>query len=174
MSRRLFVAYFEGESDVLGATRAARDAGLSIHDVYTPYAVHGMDEAMGLRPSRLGFFCFGAGALGLGLALLAQWWTSAVAWPLDVGGKPPSSWPAFIPVAFELTVLSAALLTVAALLVRTRLLPGRRAKPALRRVTDDRFALALVTPEHPGAEIAARSICDRFRAVETDLVEVPA
>ena len=169
---RIFVAYFEDEQAILDATRKAREAGLEIHDVFAPYAVHGMDEAMGLRPSRLGWFCFGAGAFGLGLATLLEWWTSAVAWPINVGGKPPNSMPAFVPVMFEMMVLCAAVLTVGALLLRTKVLPFKKPVPLLPRVTDDRFALALATPERPGAEAQARAICSA--AVECDFVEVPA
>ena len=68
------------------ATRAARDAGLPIHDVYTPYAVHGLDEAMGLRPSRLTWVCFLAGLTGGTFAVLFQWWSSTVDWPLGESG----------------------------------------------------------------------------------------
>lgn len=142
MSPRFLVGYFEQEEQVVSATRAAREAGLPVHDVYTPYAVHGLDAAMGLRPSRLTWVCFLAGLTGGSLALLFQWWTSAVDWPLNVGGKPFASLPAFIPVTFELTVLVAGLTTVAALLARSALFPGK-AREALPRVTDDRFALAL-------------------------------
>jgi hypothetical protein len=134
------IAVFDNETDLLAATRATRDAGCEIVDVFTPYAVHGLDEAMGLRPSRLGWVCFLAGAAGAALALWAQYWTSAVDWPLNVGGKPFNSLPAFVPVIFELCVLFAALGVVLALLVRCGLRPGRRAvvPPG---VTDDRFVL---------------------------------
>lgn len=142
MSPRYLVGYFEQEEQVVEATRAAREAGLPIHDVYTPYAVHGLDAAMGLRPSRLTWVCFGAGLTGGALALWFQWWTSAVDWALNVGGKPFNSLPAFIPITFELTVLTAGLVTVAALLARAKLFPGK-AREALPRVTNDRFALAL-------------------------------
>ena len=140
MSR--LVATFTDEAGLLAATRAARAAGVPIDDAYTPYAVHGLDEAMGLRRSRLTWVCFAAGLTGATLALGFQLWTSVVSWPLNVGGKPFASVPAFIPVTFELTVLSAALVSAATFLLRSHLGPGRRVVP-LPRVTDDRFTLVL-------------------------------
>jgi ActD protein len=140
------IATFTDEADLLAAVRAARAAGIAIDDAYTPYAVHGLDDAMGVRRSRLTWVCFLAGATGASLALAFQLWTSTVSWPLNVGGKPFASIPAFIPVTFELTVLSAALASAAAFLFRSRLFPGRRAVP-VPRVTDDRFALVVADGE---------------------------
>lgn len=171
-ARRVFVAYFGGEDDILEATAAARAAGFRVHDVYTPYAVHGMDEAMGVKPSRLTWACFGFGLLGLASALLLQEWTQAVDWPLNVGGKPANSLPAFIPVAFELTVLFAALGTVASLLLRTRLFPRTAPRVLLPRVTDDRFALALSASGDGFDEARARALCLENGALETAVLEV--
>jgi hypothetical protein len=140
------VATFSDEGALLAAARAARAAGVAIDDAYTPYAVHGLDEAMGLRRSRLTWVCFLAGLTGAACALGFELWTSAVSWPLNVGGKPFASVPAFIPVTFEVTVLSAALVSAAAFFFRSRLFPGRRAAP-LPRVTDDRFALVVTDGE---------------------------
>jgi hypothetical protein len=143
------VGYFDDEGQLLAATRAARDAGLEIRDAFVPYAVHGLDEAMGQRRSRLTWVCFAAGLAGGALALSFQLWVSVVSWPLNIGGKPFASVPAFIPVTFELTVLSAALVSAAAFLFRSRLFPGKRAAPR-PRVTDDRFALVLARDEVRG------------------------
>jgi hypothetical protein len=136
------VGYFDDERRLVEATAAARAAGLEVSDAFIPYAVHGLDEAMGQRRSRLPWVCFLAGLTGGALALSFELWTSVASWPLNVGGKPFASIPAFIPVTFELTVLSAALASAGAFLFRSRLFPGRAAAP-LPRVTDDRFALVL-------------------------------
>jgi hypothetical protein len=173
MNARMFVGYFGTEDGILGATREAREAGFAIHDVYTPYAVHGMDEAMGQRPSRITWVCFIAGAFGLACALALQIWTSAVSWPLNVGGKPHNSFPAFIPVAFELTVLFAGLATVAALFFRSRLKPRTTNDHVLPRVTDDRFALALVVEGQAFDVDRAEAICAAHGVIETTFVEVP-
>jgi hypothetical protein len=136
------VGYFDDEHRLIEAAHAARAAGVGISDAFVPYAVHGLDEAIGQRPSRLPWVCFLAGLLGGASALTFEIWTSAVSWPLNVGGKPFASIPAFVPVTFELTVLSAALGSAFFFLYRSRLFPGRQAAP-LPRVTDDRFALVL-------------------------------
>ena len=143
------VGYFDDEHGLLDGARAARAAGLEIRDAFVPYAVHGLDEAMGLRRSRLPWVCFAAGITGGTLALSFELWTSVSSWALNVGGKPFASVPAFIPVAFELTILSAALTSVAAFFFRSRLFPGKKATP-LPRVTDERFALVL-EPDDPTA-----------------------
>jgi hypothetical protein len=171
-SRRLFVGYFGDEEAILGATRSARAEGFCIEDVFTPYAVHGLDEAMGLRRSRLTWVCLGFGLAGVVFAVLFQWWASAINWPLNIGGKPHHSFPAYVPIGFELMVLFAGLGTVAALLLRARLRPRKRPKLMLPRVTDDRFALVLVTEGSHFDGERARALCARYGAVETGFVEV--
>ena len=172
---RPFVAYFTREQDVLAATAAVRKAGLGIRDVFTPYAVHGLEAAMGLRRSRLSQVCFFAGLTGLTTMLFFAWWTSAVSWPLNVGGKPLASIPAFIPVTFEFTVLCAALITVAALFGVAKLWPGTRGghlAPGDRRpVRPGARALERGQPR-PGALPRARG--GRDRLARADPRRVPA
>lgn len=152
----LLIAYFDDEEDFLHGADAARKAGLSIEDAFVPYAVHGMDEALGLRRSRLTWVCFFAGLTGCSVALAFQYWTSAVSWPLNIGGKPFASYPAFVPVTFELTVLTAALVSAFTFFARSRLFPGKKAL-ALPRVTDDRFALVLGQDEPRARELLAHA-----------------
>ena len=168
---RLYVGYFTREHDILQAAEAARLGKVGVYEAYTPFPVHGMDAALGVRPSRLPYVTFCAGALGLSLGLYFEWWTSAVSWRLNVGGKPYNSLPAFIPVAFEITILFAGLFTVAALLLRSGLLPGRRA-PALMGVTNDRFALTFRAADPGFHEERVRTLCTEHGAVETSYVEV--
>ncbi|MFY1829728.1 DUF3341 domain-containing protein [Myxococcus fulvus] len=173
MSAPVLIGYFEKEEQVLEATRAVREAGHDLRDVYTPYAVHGLDDAMGLKPSRLTWVCFVGGLTGCTLALSLQLYTSVVSWPLNVGGKPFNSLPAFIPVTFELTVLFAALSTVAAFLIRAKLFPGNK-RPTLPRVTDDRFAIVVAPRQTPESLEAAEDLMRRHGAVATDVREVPS
>jgi len=142
-NRRFLFGVFEREEDILAATRTAREAGLRIADVYTPFAVHGLDQAMGLRPSRLPWIAFALGLLGAGVKVWFEFWTSATDWPINVGGKPWNSLPAFLPVTFEVMVLFAGIGTVIAFLFGRRLLPGRKARLPVQGVTDNRFALVL-------------------------------
>jgi hypothetical protein len=143
MSQRVLLATFEHEDDILGATREVRRAGLSIIDAFTPYAVHGLDGAMGLKPSRLTWVCFFCGITGALGMLWFQHWVAAISWPLDVGGKPWNSLPADVPVAFEAAVLLAGFGSVFALLGVSRLFPGKRARVVRSRITDDHFVLMI-------------------------------
>lgn len=143
MSRRVLLAAFRDEGDLLGAVRAVRSCGGTIVDVFSPYAVHGLDDALGWRPSRLTWACGLCGAAGALFMLWYQFWTSAVSWPLNVGGKPFNSLPAFVPVIFEAMVLCGAVGTVLAFFVVSRLGPGKRARLIRPRITDDRFALVV-------------------------------
>lgn len=140
---RFFVGTFEREEDILAATRASRESGLKIVDVYTPYAVHGMDKAMQLGHSRLPVVCFLLGLFGAAAKVWFEFWTTGSAWPINVGGKPWNSLPAFVPVTFEVMVLFAGVSTVIAFLLVCRLMPGKRPKLVDRAVTDNRFVLVL-------------------------------
>ena len=88
MATRTLAGVFAREEDILSATDAARREGLKIADVYTPYAVHGLDRAMDLEPSKLPWVCFLLGLTGAGLKVWFEYLTSAVWWPINVGGKP--------------------------------------------------------------------------------------
>jgi hypothetical protein len=143
MSRRIVLGVFADESNLLNVTREAHESGLKIVDAFTPYAVHGLDSAMGLRASRLPWVCFLAAITGAALKLWFEFWTSMVDWPVNVGGKPWNSLPAFVPVTFEVMVLSAGLTTVFAFLLLAGLRPGKRPTLAYGGVTDDRFVLVL-------------------------------
>ncbi len=142
MNRNL-MGVFTGEHEVLSATQACRDRGYEIVDVYAPYPVHGLDRAMGLRPSRITWVCFVLGVVGAASMLWFQIWASAVDWPVNVGGKPLNSLPAFVPVAFESAVLCAGIGTIAVLLLRSRLFPWSKPVLAHPGVTDDHFVLAI-------------------------------
>lgn len=168
MSRRILLAAFASEDDVLGAVRAAREQGLKIVDLYAPYAVHGLDEALGLRRSRLPWVCFWAAVVGAFLKLWFEFWTMAVSWPVNVGGKPWNSLPAFVPVTFEVMVLSAGVSTVFAFLVVERLRPGKPARVPLPRATDDRFVLVV---EQSDAAFDLRRVERLFRAHNAVAVE---
>ena len=168
MSQRIFMSIHEREEDILGIARAAREEGLTIVDIYAPYAVHGLDQAAGFRPSRLPIICFILGLLGAGLKVWFEFWTTAIDWPIDVGGKPWNSWPAFVPVTFEVMVLFAGVGTVIALFITTKLWPGKRAKVVFDGVTDDKFALLIVEQDATFEPGKVRMLCERFNAVHVE------
>ncbi len=164
MSKRTLVAVFEREADLVRAVAAVRAAGLKIRDVYSPFAVHGLDCELGWRPSRLSWACAFCGLAGAIFMLWFQWWTSAVSWPLNVGGKPWNSLPAYVPVTFEVMVLYAGLGVVLAFLLRCGLRPGREPRPLFRGTTDDRFVLVVECPDGPGGADAVRQLFHEFHA----------
>ncbi len=168
MNRRLLICYFENGKDILGATRIARENGYKILDVYTPYAVHGLDEAMGLKPSKLPWICFGFGLLGAVAKLWYQIWTSATSWPVNVGGKPLRSVPAFVPVTFEIMVLFAGLGTVAAFLIVSKLRPGKNPKILYKGVTDNRFSLVLIQEDSTFDVTAVKSLFEKYNLIEME------
>ena len=98
---------------------------MRIVDAFTPYAVHGLDRAMGLKPSRLTWVCFVCGMIGRMGMLWFEHWSASVDWAIDVGGKPWNSLPSDVPVAFEAAVLLAGFGSVFALLAVSRLFPGK-------------------------------------------------
>ncbi len=168
MPTRLVIGLYREEQDLLEATRAARSKGCVVHDAYTPYPVHGLDEAMGLKPTRLGVVCFVLGMAGVSLALGFQSWTFISDWPMNVGGKSNWALPALGPVAFELGVLFAALGTVLTLFIRAGLRPGRKPQVVIPEVSNDRFALALAAD----AGGQARKVLEGHHAVEIRELEV--
>ncbi|HJZ77896.1 MAG TPA: DUF3341 domain-containing protein [Vicinamibacterales bacterium] len=143
MSRTYLVATFADPDALLDAVTTVRAHGLKIYDVYTPCPIHGLDAAMGIQRTRLAHVTLVAGVLALAATIAFEFYAAVFDWRLNVGGKPDNSTLAFVPIAFEMTVLAAGLATVAAFLLRSRLFPG--AAPALSApaVTDDRFAIAL-------------------------------
>ena len=103
------------DEKILIAATKMREAGYKKFDAITPFPVHGMEEAVGIKRSMIPWVTFIMGITGCAAGLGLQYWTSAVSWPLNVGGKPFFSIPAFIPITFELTILFAALSSVGAM-----------------------------------------------------------
>jgi hypothetical protein len=110
------IAEFQAPHDLIAAVRAARRAGYSAIDAYTPFPVEGLDDALGMKPTRLPKVVFAAGLVGLIAAYLMQLWMTAIDYPLNVGGRPNHSWPSFMPVMFEVTILFAVLFAVVGML----------------------------------------------------------
>lgn len=156
-----FRASFGDPDTLLAAVLRLKGEGHRILDTYTPFPVHGMDEALGQQPSRLPRACLGFGLLGLLIALGVQVWTSAFDYPLRIGGKPLAAIPAFIPVAFELTVLLAGLGVVASLFVVSGLRPKFRVPNLHPGANDDRFIVA--------GEVKAGSSLESVRKALADL-----
>ncbi len=110
------VAVFNTPDEIISAAKKTADSKFKKFDVHTPYPVHGMDAAMKMKPSKLGMVTLFFGLSGTVLALLLTYWTMSIDYPMIIGGKPFFAFPAFIPVAFEVTVLFATLATIIGML----------------------------------------------------------
>ncbi|MDQ6640412.1 MAG: DUF3341 domain-containing protein [Pseudomonadota bacterium] len=110
------LAEFASADDLLAAAASARDAGYRRAEAYAPFHVEGLADALGVRRSRVPLVTFVGGAVGGIAAYALQWYSAVVAYPIDVGGRPFHSWPMFVPVSFEMTILFAALAAFVALI----------------------------------------------------------
>ena len=140
------LAEYTNVDQVLKAARAVRRAGFTRWDVHSPFPIHGIDYAMGIKPTILPWLVLGMGLTGLTIAILLQWYVNAYDYKYLISGKPIWSFPANVPVMFELTVLFSAYTAVFGMLLLNRL--PRLYNPLFkhdrfRRVTDDRFFVVL-------------------------------
>jgi hypothetical protein len=139
------VGFFPGPEELLQAMRRLREQNYELFDAYSPFPIHGMDDAQGLKPSPVPYVTFLGGAAGFTAAVGLTMYTSGIDWPIIVGGKEFFSWQAFVPVWFELTVLLAALSTFVAMILLNRL-PNVNEKAFDPAITSDRFALWIGAP----------------------------
>ncbi len=140
------LAEYDTPGELLEAARKVRDAGYSEFDCYTPFPVHGMDEAMGIKRTILPLIVFGGGAIGLLGGIFLQWWMNAYNWPWNIGGKPAWSIPANVPIAFEGTILFSVFASFFGMWILNKL--PQMWHPFFRsdrfaRVTDDAFVLGI-------------------------------
>lgn len=108
----MLLAEFNTPAEILHAAEKLRDAGYTQFDTHSPFPIHGMDAAMGLKDSKLGLIVFPIALTGTTAAFLMMWWMNGVDYPLVIGGKPPYSLPSMVPIMFELTILFSAFATV--------------------------------------------------------------
>jgi hypothetical protein len=137
---------FDSASKLMEAVPKVRDNGFKKWDVHTPFPVHGMDDAMGIKGTQLPFIVLAGGLTGLGLATLMQWWMNAVDYPFIISGKPLFGIPANVPIMFELTVLLSAFATffgMWGLNGMPRLYHPLFTSERFRRATQDRFFIVI-------------------------------
>ena len=165
---------FATPADLYHACERVRDAGFTRWDAHTPFPVHGLSKAMGLRRSPLPWIVLVMGLLGAALGFGLQWWVHAVAQPLVISGKPYFAWPAYIPITFELGVLFGALGAVFGMLGLNRLPmhhhPLFRSK-VFERVTDDAFFISIESWDPRFDPSATRKLLESVGARSVELLE---
>ena len=137
---------FETVEQLITAAEKIRDAGYTRWDAHTPFPVHGLDRAMGLKGSRLPWIVMAGGTVGCGFGIFLQWWTNAHNYQFAISGKPFWSLPANIPIAFELTVLFSAITAFTSVILLNGLPQLHHpvfTSERFRRVTQDRFFLSI-------------------------------
>jgi hypothetical protein len=148
MDYKTIYGIYNDDDTLLSAVKKIRGEGISISEVYSPFPIHGLDKALGLKDTRLAVTAFLYGLTGLSLGLLMMWYMNIQSWPMNIGGKPSFSLlqnlPSFIPVAFECTVFFAAHLMVITYLMRCKLYPGSSNKSPDPRTTDNMFLVEII------------------------------
>lgn len=142
-NKNFVVGIFDNEDILLEGVGKIRGNGVKIHEVYSPFPVHGLDEVLGYKRSRLPIAAFLFGMTGTSLALLMQIWMLGYDWPMIIGGKNFASLPPFIPVTFELTVLLSALGMVATFMIVSDMKPYKWPRQFDLRSTDDKHVMAI-------------------------------
>jgi hypothetical protein len=141
-----YLVGFDKVDELLAGAARVRDAGYTKWDAHTPFVIHGLDAAMGVKKTILPYIVFLAGLTGTSAGLLLQWWTNAVDYPYMISGKPFFSLPANIPVAFETTILFAAISALVGMLALNglpKLYHPLFTNRAFKRATDDRFFISI-------------------------------
>ncbi|MDH5680731.1 MAG: DUF3341 domain-containing protein [Spirochaetota bacterium] len=164
---KYIIGLYKDEDSLISAIKNIRSKHVPIQDVLIPYPIHGLDDAMGLSPSKLPVVAFVVGFFGAIFALSFQIWSLTESWAINVGGKPGAAIPSFIPITFEVMVLSASLSMVAAFFIRSKLYPRLKVDVLDERLTDDTFAV-VIDPEK--GNISASEIQSLFK--ENSAVEV--
>lgn len=150
MSKKIVQALYDDDDILMDAVKKVRAANHQIEEIYTPFPVHGLDKAMGLKHTRLAIASFIYGCIGLTVAVLMMNYIMIEDWPRDIGGKPSFTFlqnmPSFVPIMFELTVFFAAHLMVITFFLRSKLWPHKQAENPDPRTTDDHFLMEVAVP----------------------------
>lgn len=168
------VAEFENPADAMHAAEQVRDAGYQRWDVFSPYPVHGMDAAMGLKSSPVGWFAFIGGVIGYTSGMLLIWFTNTLDYPILIGGKPMFSPFGAFPPSYELTILLGAFGALFGMMFLNRLprlyhplLKNRRFKLA----THDRFFVVIECDDPKFSETETRKLLESAGSKHIELVE---
>jgi hypothetical protein len=155
--KNFVVGIFDDEEILLDGIKSVRGKGVKITEVYSPFPVHGIDDALGYKRSRLPIAAFMFGITGTSLALLMQIWMLGYDWPMIIGGKDFWSIPPFIPVTFEMTVLFAALGMTGTFMIVSDMKPYKWPRQFDLRSTEDKHVMAIDLAKNSGMSKAQLS-----------------
>ena len=141
--KKFVVGCFDEEGVLFDAVKKVRKSGYKLHDVYTPFPIHGLDKAMGLRDTSIHTAGFLYAVFGTTSMLSFMTWVFTTDWPLNIGGKPHFALPAWIPITFEFTVLCACVGMVITFMYLCQLAPFVRKHHFHLRATDDKFVMVI-------------------------------
>ena len=147
MSRKTIYGIFDDEEILLSSVKEIRSNNIEIEEVFSPFPIHGLDKALGLKETRMAIMAFIYGCIGLSLGALMIYFIMIVDWPQNIGGKPNWTFyhnmPAFVPILFECTVMFSAHLMSITYLIRCGLFPGGESDSPDPRTTDDKFLMVI-------------------------------
>jgi hypothetical protein len=143
MDNKMLLGVYDNPDSTYAVTKQLVKGGYDVHDVYTPFAVHGLDRVMGVKRTRLSIAAFVFAMCGVASALTLITYASAIDWPMNIGGKPSLIGPDYIPITFELGILFTAFGMVGCFFIVNRMFWGRNTDVIDIRVTDDRFVIAV-------------------------------
>ncbi len=170
----LLLAEYDTPAAVMHAAEKVRDAGFTRWDVHTPFPVHGMDKAMGLPDSRLGWIVATMALIGFSTAVSLITWANVVSYPFIVGGKPAFSIPSYAPVCFELTVLLSAFGAVFGMFGLNKLPRHHHAvfeSDRFRAVTDDKFFVSVEYADPKFDDVRTRELLESTKPNHIEIVE---
>jgi mono/diheme cytochrome c family protein len=165
------LAEYDTPDQLVSAAHKVREAGFEKWDTYSPFPVHGIDAAMGIKMTVLPWFTLIAGLTGLATAITMQWWMNAYDYPWLISGKPTWSIPANVPIMFELTVLFSAITTLVGMLMLNGLPHPSHALDQVKRfarVTDDKFFLLIQAADPKFDEKDTRELIDATHPVAVE------
>lgn len=143
LGKKYVVGVFDDDSVLMSGVKQVREKGIKIFEVFTPFPVHGLEDVLGYKRSKLPIVSFLFAMTGLSLALSFQLFTMTKDWPMIIGGKPFAAFPDFVPVTFEFSILLGSLGMVATFFVKSDLKPHKKLRIFDLRSTDDRHIVAI-------------------------------
>jgi hypothetical protein len=171
--QEIILAEFENPAQLLEAAEKMRDAGYKDFDCHSPFPIHGMDQAMGMKRSPLGWIVGGVAFVALLSGFTLEWWTSAVDYPLVISGKPFFSYQAYGPVAFAIMVLSssfAALLGMMALNKLPMLYHKNFDSKKMTKITDDGFIVTITSNDLQFDVAKTKSFLERIAGKNLEVI----